>query len=299
MGKLVSVIIPVYNTAEAVVPLAEALLQGNYRDIELICVDDGSSDKSYERLSELAKNDKRMIVKRQKNAGASSARNRGLALAKGEYVCFVDSDDMVSEKYVEKLVEAIEKERTVLALCQIKQRFLAMEKEAIQYKNALTRKEHESFRNYIMRSLLVDGRMYPVVNKIFRRRVIEENSLCFDTQRDFAEDVQFVLRYLDVAGEGEVAFVGEPLYTYNYGGETSTVARSALAWKNWERSLEDVKKFCGEDSGAKKQLKKLKLRWQISHGLAVVRAPIHSSEKRKILNPVSLAIFSLLQKIRH
>ena len=98
----VSVIIPVYNAAEFLRQGLDSLLKQTLRDIEIICVNDGSSDKSLEILKEYEKKDNRIKVIDQKNQGAGAARNNGMAIAQGEYLAFLDADDFFEENMLEE-----------------------------------------------------------------------------------------------------------------------------------------------------------------------------------------------------
>lgn len=94
----VSVIVPVYNTEKYIRECMDSIINQTLKDIEIICVDDGSPDNSGKILDEYAQKDNRIHVIHQKNAGVSAARNRGIAEAKGEYIKFVDSDDFISNE---------------------------------------------------------------------------------------------------------------------------------------------------------------------------------------------------------
>lgn len=91
----VSVIVPIYNTEDYLNECLTSIINQSLKDIEIICIDDGSTDNSLEILREFAKMDKRITIFSQKNKGQGSARNLGLKHAKGEYICFVDSDDIL------------------------------------------------------------------------------------------------------------------------------------------------------------------------------------------------------------
>ena len=93
MTVKVSVILPVYNVEKYLKECLDSILNQTLQEIEVICVDDGSTDRSLEILREYEKKDKRVIVLTQENKGAGAARNKGLAIAKGEYLSFLDSDD--------------------------------------------------------------------------------------------------------------------------------------------------------------------------------------------------------------
>ncbi|MEG2166202.1 MAG: glycosyltransferase, partial [Ruthenibacterium sp.] len=92
----VSVIVPVYNTAERLPRCIASLCAQTMQDIEILLIDDGSTDKSGEICNQFAQKDARIQVFHKKNGGVSSARNVGLAQAKGSYISFVDSDDAVT-----------------------------------------------------------------------------------------------------------------------------------------------------------------------------------------------------------
>ena len=93
MNPLVSVIVPVYNTSKYLRQCLDSILSQTLKEIEIICVDDGSTDKSLEILLEKESQDSRIIVLQQKNKGAGAARNYGISEARGDYIAFMDSDD--------------------------------------------------------------------------------------------------------------------------------------------------------------------------------------------------------------
>lgn len=116
-GPLVSVIIPVYNTAPYLEKCIRSVLRQTYKNLEIICVDDGSSDQSGEILDEFARHDVRIRVFHTSNMGVSSARNTALRAASGDYIGFVDSDDYIACNYYERLVEALKHKDTDIVSC--------------------------------------------------------------------------------------------------------------------------------------------------------------------------------------
>lgn len=111
---LVSIIIPCYNTAQYLHQCIDSVLQQTYRNIEVICVDDGSPDEVPQILDEYSRLDKRVKVIHQTNGGLSSARNSGLDICTGDYVTFLDSDDWISSDYIANVVAKIKDEDVVL-----------------------------------------------------------------------------------------------------------------------------------------------------------------------------------------
>ena len=112
----VSVIIPVYNAEKHLEECIRSILSQTLREIEIICVDDGSTDSSVEILTRLSKEDSRLIIVRQENAGAGAARNHGIQLARGKYLSFLDADDFFDPHMLERAFEKAEAEQAELVV---------------------------------------------------------------------------------------------------------------------------------------------------------------------------------------
>lgn len=259
---LVSVIIPVYNTGKAAIKIIDDLLRGTYSELEIIVVDDGSTDDSLVILQQIK--DKRVKVFNKTNGGVSTARNYGIKKAAGMLVSFVDSDDGVEKTFIEKLVSAMNAPETTLAATGVCHKKLSTGLVRNVYLDEFSRKSNEKLETYVLRSLIHDGRMYPVFNKLFRTDIINKNKVAFDETLKFAEDTKFVLDYLRAAN-GNIQFVLEPLYIYNYGTETSSVKNLEGVWKNWQRAFKNLKAWVGKpDMTQKKLLHKIHLKWRLS-----------------------------------
>lgn len=276
-----SIIIPVWNTGKNAVKLITNLL-GQYDDLEIIAVDDGSTDDSLKQLEDVSHSSLargRVRVVHQKNAGASGARNTGIKLARGEYLCFLDSDDEVKDGMLKKMLEEMER-NPQLAISTVGMEYRKLARGSVEYTYISPRRKqrkNESMAEYVLYLLLLDGRMYGVINKLFRTKTVQENGLEFEVGRTFAEDTNFVLDYLKHT-PGEISFILEPLYVYNFGTETSTVKRSATSWKNWQDSYDYLEKWVKEMSGGKISLRAralltlVKMRWRVSHFRAAKQA---------------------------
>ncbi|OTN87983.1 hypothetical protein A5819_000433 [Enterococcus sp. 7E2_DIV0204] len=105
--NIVSVVIPIYNVEDYLEECIDSVLNQTYTELEIILVDDGSKDNSLEICKKKEQEDSRIIVISKENGGLSSARNAGIDRAKGEYICFIDSDDWIEADYVELLMEGI------------------------------------------------------------------------------------------------------------------------------------------------------------------------------------------------
>ena len=97
----ISLIILIYNAEKYLSDCLESIINQTFRDIEIICINDGSTDKSELIIKEYAKKDKRIFLYNQKNLGAGAARDKGVELSKGEYISFIDSDDLFHNKTLE------------------------------------------------------------------------------------------------------------------------------------------------------------------------------------------------------
>ena len=115
----VSVIVPVYNVENYLEKCLDSLLNQTLKNIEIICINDGSKDNSGDILKKYASIDNRIIVKTQENAGLSAARNAGMEVAKGEYIGFVDSDDWVDLDYFEKLYNTAKQNNCDIAVAGV------------------------------------------------------------------------------------------------------------------------------------------------------------------------------------
>ena len=309
-SPLISIIVPIYNTGGKAVKLLDRLIKDRYENLEIICVDDGSKDDSFLllqefcRQSKLREKSKRIVLIKQENAGPAVARNAALEKASGEYVAFIDSDDTVSPRYLTEMSELLSQENALLAVSGFLYKRIHQKTEKEMFTNELPeRNESENFKTYILKNLATDGRLYAAVNKVFRTEIIKKYKIQFPTGWDFAEDTNFVLKYLESGfceGLRGIKFLAKPYYIYHYGTETSTVAGSSLPWRNWQKSFNYLKKWVGKNPSKEQKywLTRVLIRWRISHALAVARSNQKITEKWKYLNPMFLPIASLLAKIR-
>ena len=105
--ELISLIIPCYNAESTIIKCLTSVISQNYQSLEIIIIDDGSTDRTSEIIADFQKKDGRIILYQQINSGVSKARNKGIELASGEYICFVDSDDWVENDYCSILHQTI------------------------------------------------------------------------------------------------------------------------------------------------------------------------------------------------
>lgn len=114
MKPIISIIIPVYNVEHYIYKCLESIRSQTYKNIEIIIINDGSTDNSLSICQKFAQNDYRYILINQKNSGASHARNVGIELAQGKYICFVDADDWIEENYIEEIAKNIKSDIDII-----------------------------------------------------------------------------------------------------------------------------------------------------------------------------------------
>jgi glycosyltransferase involved in cell wall biosynthesis len=187
----VSVIVPVYNAGKFLVRCLDSIISQTLLDIEIICINDGSTDDSLEILEKYAAKDSRMVVFRQDNLGQGAARNVGLESARGEYVGFVDADDWIELNYFEKLYGAAKKYDADMACCGIVRRY-----PSSRSRTKLHIGEEKVYSTTVEKYEVAEiPRRCYIYNKIYRRSEIERHGLRFP-EGVYFEDIGFSIRAL-------------------------------------------------------------------------------------------------------
>ena len=119
MNPLISVIVPIYNVEKYLARCVDSIVNQTYKNLEIILVDDGSPDRCPQMCDDYAEKDSRIKVVHKNNGGLSDARNAGMAVATGEYISFIDSDDYVSDDFFECLLNVMNKENSDIAECSV------------------------------------------------------------------------------------------------------------------------------------------------------------------------------------
>ncbi len=208
MKEKISVIVPVYNVEEYLPRCLDSLINQTYKDIKIICIDDGSTDGSAKILEEYEKKDKRITVVSKKNGGLSSARNAGLKKCDTEYVMFCDSDDYYAARMCSKMLETIENDNSDVAVCTQNVIYLThgemKESDRNYYRLNYTGKQ------YIYDELILRTDV-SVLNKIFRMDLIKKYDIDFPDGLN-NEDFYFYNAYMSVAHS--ISYVNQRLYNY-------------------------------------------------------------------------------------
>lgn len=202
---LISVIVPVYNVQEYLKICLDSILKQTYKDLEIILVDDGSTDSSGTICDEYKKKDNRIKVIHQKNGGLSSARNTGIKIATGKYIAFIDSDDYIEKDMYKRAIETMKQEHAQIFICG----------RYYLYKDVKEIKQKENIY-IIMNNIQALDKMnmfeyYDVAawDKVYERNLFDgiefpEGKLC--------EDWYTIYKVLDKADK--IVYDSTPLYVY-------------------------------------------------------------------------------------
>lgn len=243
----VSVIIPVYNAEKYIRKCVGSIMEQTLEDIEIICVDDGSSDSSLEILKELQSEDSRIQVITQPNGGAGAARNNGLRHAAGEYLSFLDADDFFEPDMLEEAFNCAETYRADFVVFNSDQ--YHMDKDAfVEVPWVLRTKEIPPYMPFSYRQL-TDNVFKVFVgwawDKLYRRSFVLEHELWFQEQRT-TNDMLFVFSALVVAKR--IAIVDKVLAHQRRGGSESLSVTREKSWHCFRDALNALKKRL-EDEG--------------------------------------------------
>ena len=186
----VSIIVPAYNVEGYIEDCLNSLIKQTLQEIEIIVINDGSTDKTGEIIAKFAKKDSRIIAITQENKGLSGARNTGLEIVKGEYIGFVDSDDWVDSNYFEKLYNSAKEEDADMAVASIL-------KHKPQYNRYNVQFTKPSVATSIQEKVRIcqdkTKRFFYVWNKLCKTELIKNNNLFFPEGRIY-EDVLFTMQ---------------------------------------------------------------------------------------------------------
>ena len=210
----VSIIIPVYNAEKYLRECLDSVRAQTLSDLEIVCVDDGSTDQSAAILDEYAASDSRFVVIHKVNQGPGIARNTGLAASKGEYVLFVDSDDTIDETLCEKTVAAAEEEQAEMTFFYFDSNLSS--KAAIEnaWKSILVHRGFAIESNDMPTNIAIVEALSGPWSKLWKRQFLEEHALNFPAQFVFGED--FAIHWRSLMLSPRMAVVPEILYNYRY-----------------------------------------------------------------------------------
>lgn len=217
---MISVIVPIYNAEKVLNYCVDSILNQTFQDFELILVDDGAIDKSGVLCDEYAAKNGKITAVHLENGGVSKARNIGIGLAKGEYICFIDSDDYVTETYLEELIKTKGKYPDCDSVwCGFQT--VSDYKGSNLKVNVFSSEDNYSLLNRTEIMTLHEKWLSQMPwNKLFNADIIKNNNIKFHEDLSLGEDLIFNLNYLDCSN-GKIAIVNNALNYYISGRKES------------------------------------------------------------------------------
>lgn len=223
MNELVSVIVPIYNVEDYLARCVDSIIGQSYKNLEIILVDDGSTDNSRLLVDQYKEKDSRIISVHKNNGGLSSARNEGLKIANGYYVCFIDSDDFISDHFIENLYTVIIVNNCDIAFCNY---FSFSNENEIRYSNHISNHVYNN-RKEIMNNFFNKNCGYSVVawNKLYKKSLF--NDINYPEELIYEDEAT---TYKLFYKSNKIVFHDEVLYFYFQRAESIT--NSNLKAKN-------------------------------------------------------------------
>ena len=229
----ISIIVPVYNSSRLLEKCLDSLINQTYKDIEIIVVDDGSTDNSGEICDRYSGIDSRVVVLHKKNAGVCEARNDGIDLASGGYIGFVDADDYCKEEMFQYLASLAADTNADIACCGIERVYV--HSKATYHTRKTGGISIFSSREAIEKFFLPDYITTAVWNKIFRANIVKNNRFKNYARND---DGWFVATM--IINSERIAVCDECLYVYQI--QQKSITRGEFSSKNYDilRSVDDI-----------------------------------------------------------
>lgn len=220
MKNKVSIVIPVFNGERYIKDCIESLQKQNYKNIEIIVVNDGSLDNTEKVVNEIIKNDSRVKLINQKNSGVSEARNNGINSSTGKYITFVDSDDTVCNEYIEYLVSLIEENDADISLTRTAFKF----NNTTKLINSNDKDKIEFFSGFDAANEML---LYKIIisswNKMFKKELLIYNDIKFNKNLSFGEGFEFVINAF--LHSNKIAIGNKKIYNYRVDNENSVMTK--------------------------------------------------------------------------
>ncbi len=222
--ELISVIVPVYNVESYIGRCLDSLISQTYDELEIICVDDASTDNSLNICIEFAAKDPRIrVIEKDENSGVSATRNVGLVNSSGRYISFVDPDDWIDVTMYQKMIDTLKKREADMIVCSLHK---VWPDKVVEMKNEIKMPVEcfgkEQAYIYAFNRFECMGFGLYNWNKLYKRELIfsKDTTICFDEKMYLFEDIVFFVEVLQKTDK--ICYLDEPLYYY-YQRENSLV----------------------------------------------------------------------------
>jgi|LSQX01.3.fsa_nt_gb glycosyltransferase involved in cell wall biosynthesis len=193
---LISIVIPMYNSANYIEQLLDSISNQTYKNFEIIIVDDGSTDNSVNIVNKyLSESCIKYCITKQKNNGPSSARNTGIGLSSGEYIVFVDSDDVLHPDYLAELFAAVHLSNTEFAFC-LSDKFYDLSKIKFDL-SPLNKKDIKYYRpDDLAFKIAIVSKKVGNCTCIYKKTLVDKYKIKYLTKYKYGEDIEFLVKYL-------------------------------------------------------------------------------------------------------
>ena len=235
METKISIIIPIYNSEKYLEKCLESVTTQSFKNIEILLINDGSTDNSLNICYKFEKKDSRIKIITKENSGVSGARNIGILNSVGEYIVFVDSDDYCQSNMIESIIKNInENELLIFSYNKV------MKNKEINYSAGKIDINKNNIEEKIVNEDRIGGYLW---NKVFKSSIIKENKIKFDSNITFCEDLLFVFEYVQKIEK--IVYLEDTLYNYRIrkGSKTSNMfSKKNISMLNVYSSLIDLTK---------------------------------------------------------
>lgn len=236
---LVSIIIPVYNSFKYISKCLDSVVSQTYTNLEIIVIDDGSTDESSSIIEQYKNQDDRLVHIKNTNHGVSYTRNCGLSAANGKYVTFVDSDDTIEKDYIEKMLSCYKENDVQLVICDYMERKIKS-KKMTKSETLISMISGKEIMGYCW-------------NKMYLNHLIKIHNIKFDENIYVCEDFLFNVQYFNYIDESY--YLTESLYNYVIHSGSALTKKMDLNWLTnidaFSLALNDVKHNYDEDTFGK------------------------------------------------
>ena len=243
---LVSIIIPVFNVQLYLAEALDSVVKQTYENLEIIIVDDGSTDGSGKICDEYAKRDRRIIVIHQENKGLSAARNAGLDIMTGSVVAFLDPDDAYCHNYISSMMEVMDREKVDLVICKYTTHYTDQRMSWECDKNINTSpqiSQGKYNRNIVLRAL-ADGKVgFNVWNKLYKGYLWKD--IRFPVGHVY-EDIDTIFRIIDLCKT--IYVMNNPLYLYRKRQGSITERYTFDYLNDWNLAQADFESYISENT---------------------------------------------------
>ncbi|MGD6889795.1 glycosyltransferase [Bacillus mobilis] len=270
---LISLIVPIYNVEGFLPRCLDSIIKQEYQNLEIVLVNDGSTDRSGRICDQYAEKDERFIVFHKDNGGVSSARNVGLNKANGNYIGFVDPDDWIEPNMISKLYELIIQYKAEIAMCgYVKEDVNGLPlSKPIELSTEILNKEE------ILNSILnPSGFRGFLCNKLFSVDLFQKKQIYLDEEIHFCEDLLFCCQA--ILNAKQVVYDSTPYYHYIIHDSNASKSNFSLKKLTALDSLENIVKLLGDQKGVRLEQYK---NYYMHLNISLLMNGIHEGKIRK------------------